>query len=360
MEKLFPLRMALLCLILTSVVLGNEDSYAQSGDTLFRYTAIIPGTSSFDVDSGKAVGLAEKALADLWWEQVTKTERYLVPLNGAKIANLGIVDFDSITDCSDYPLSEQKIDGSIGSNTIPNGTVLIIKTNMGKYAKMRIDSYGYNLHVTVVYQSDGTTRLEAMYQIILRANLPANYFWAKLDAENKTGSTILFKVSGIEHVILVPSEIVVGRTKYIFSQWSNGMTQNPMTIRLTEDTELTATYRTEVFLEVSSELGTTSGSGWYKVDEEVTISISPTVVSKDFFTNYVFEGWRLDGSIVSTSPTYSFVVDRPVTLVASWRTEIKLSAIGLIVGVILFVIVSAAILMARRRKSIPPPPPPTL
>ncbi|MEM4230050.1 MAG: hypothetical protein QXZ66_09875, partial [Thermoproteota archaeon] len=57
---------------------------------LFRYTVIIPGTGLFDVDSGKAVGLAEKALADLWWEQVTKTERYLVPLNGAKIAYLGL------------------------------------------------------------------------------------------------------------------------------------------------------------------------------------------------------------------------------------------------------------------------------
>ena len=37
--------------------------------------------------------------------------------------------------------------------------MIVIKTNLGNYAKMRIDSFGYNLDVTVTYQDDGTPNL---------------------------------------------------------------------------------------------------------------------------------------------------------------------------------------------------------
>ena len=36
--------------------------------------------------------------------------------------------------------------------------MILIKTNIGN-AKMRIDSYEYELHITIVYQDDGSTNL---------------------------------------------------------------------------------------------------------------------------------------------------------------------------------------------------------
>ncbi|MEM1554724.1 MAG: prenyltransferase/squalene oxidase repeat-containing protein [Thermoproteota archaeon] len=118
------------------------------------------------------------------------------------------------------------------------------------------------------------------------------------------------------------------------------------------------------FILVSSQYGVATGSGWYKTGETATISISSIIVEKDFFTNAIFEGWRLDGSIVSTSPTYSFVVDRPITLVASWRTEVKPFTIGLMTVVILIVIVPVTVIIAKRRKpTLPraqPPPQPSI
>jgi hypothetical protein len=52
-------------------------------------------------------------------------------------------------------------------------------------------------------------------------------------------------------------------------------------------------------------------------------------------------------------------VDKPVTLVAGWRTEMNLVNIAMIAGVILLIIVVSVILATRRRRApLPPPPPP--
>jgi len=49
-----------------------------------------------------------------------------------------------------------------------------VKTNIGNYAKMRIDSYGDNLVVTIVYQDDGTPLVpEFPSSIVLLASLIA-------------------------------------------------------------------------------------------------------------------------------------------------------------------------------------------
>ncbi|MEM2915592.1 MAG: hypothetical protein QXH91_09395 [Candidatus Bathyarchaeia archaeon] len=85
----------------------------------------------------------------------------------------------------------------------------------------------------------------------------------------------------------------------------------------------------------------TVGSGWYKAGETAKISTSQTIVEKDFSMNYVFEGWKIDGEIVSTSPTYSFVVDKPIILVTSWRTEANPVYTSLIAGILLVIVFSS-------------------
>jgi hypothetical protein len=57
--------------------------------------------------------------------------------HGAEFASLGIVDFDSLLDCSIYSLSADPINGSVDNNTIPDGTVLVVKTSIGNYKKNR-------------------------------------------------------------------------------------------------------------------------------------------------------------------------------------------------------------------------------
>ncbi|MEM2087513.1 MAG: NosD domain-containing protein [Thermoproteota archaeon] len=113
------------------------------------------------------------------------------------------------------------------------------------------------------------------------------------------------------------------------------------------------------FINVSTSCGAVLGSGWYEAGSTATVSVASTTVGKDFFTNYVFEGWSIGGSIVSNSPIYSFTVDESATLVANWRTETNFITIGLIVGAVIIVVIALFILVARRKRApVPPPPPP--
>ncbi len=140
--------------------------FGKANPSVVTMTATIKGTWDFDVDTGQNTA----SMADLFWDQVTETERHIVPRNGAKYANLGIVDFDSVVNFSSYSMSEDIIDGSVDHNAIPDGTVLAIKTDIGNYAKMRIDNYGNNLTVTiVVYRNPATTTpiLHVIYYQIL-------------------------------------------------------------------------------------------------------------------------------------------------------------------------------------------------
>ncbi len=119
-------------------------------------TSISLGAShTFDVDTHTIS--SSPSSSDLWYEDVDGTERYLVPENGALIANLGIVDFDSIVDVSTYILSSNPVNASLNNNSIPVGTVLIVKTNLGNYAKMKIEAYYDPLNFTLAYQNNGST-----------------------------------------------------------------------------------------------------------------------------------------------------------------------------------------------------------
>jgi hypothetical protein len=91
--------------------------------------------------------------SDIWWEQVNNVTRYLVPQGGAMLANLGQVNFDAVSlqTLQTRPYTMTPINGSNNtSNQLTAGTVVAIKTGAGRYAKMKINSYGYNLGMTWV------------------------------------------------------------------------------------------------------------------------------------------------------------------------------------------------------------------
>jgi hypothetical protein len=109
---------------------------------------IIRGTWSFDLDNG--VTAMSGADSDLFWEQETATKRALKPMNGARFALVGQRDFDSLTLQSlkglDYLSNDIRADNDV-SNAIPNGTVLAYRTKRGRYGKVLIENYAYDLKV---------------------------------------------------------------------------------------------------------------------------------------------------------------------------------------------------------------------
>jgi len=117
-----------------------------------RGRVTIRGTWSCDLDRGKETMTG----ADFFWEQATRTVRYLTPRNGAKFRVLGKRDFNTITESylKRVRYSTAKIIASTTRNSLPRGTVVACLTNEGRYCKFLIESYGYNLTISwVTYDS---------------------------------------------------------------------------------------------------------------------------------------------------------------------------------------------------------------
>jgi len=112
----------------------------------------LQGTYIFDLES-----CAQAPMGDLWWEQVDSVTRRLVPRNGATVAVMGRVDYNAVTleALKSQAYRSTPISGSLPTfndltrfNQLTPGTVIAVKTRNGHYAKVRIDTYGYDLLIT--------------------------------------------------------------------------------------------------------------------------------------------------------------------------------------------------------------------
>ena len=115
-----------------------------------RGTTTLKGTWTFDLDTG-VQGPASGA--DLWWRQMNTVTRYLVPQSGAMLAHMGKPNFDavSLTTLKAQSYTTTPINGSNNSsNKLKPGTVIAVRTGAGRYAKLKINSYGYNLGISWV------------------------------------------------------------------------------------------------------------------------------------------------------------------------------------------------------------------
>lgn len=133
----------------------TDEVRVKAPDVFSHGTIVIRGTWSCDLDLGKET----QTDADFFWQQKTKTIRFVVPRNGARFYVLGRRDFDSIdyNDLTRLRYSSAEINCSNNaSNQIPQGTVVAAITSKGRYCKFRIDTYGYNLGISwVTYSKAG-------------------------------------------------------------------------------------------------------------------------------------------------------------------------------------------------------------
>jgi hypothetical protein len=90
----------------------------------------IPQTWTADLDEGVVGGLTG---ADIWFEAVTATERYVTPRNGAKIAIAGTTQAGR-DGCAAASLSTSKIN----INDLPAGTYVCVLTSQGRYSQFLI------------------------------------------------------------------------------------------------------------------------------------------------------------------------------------------------------------------------------
>jgi hypothetical protein len=91
----------------------------------------IPQTYEADLDNG-TIGSSG---ADIWFEAVSATSRYVTPRNGAKIVKVGTGGI-SRDICASASVSSSKIN----INNLPSGTYVCVRTNEGRVSGFRVNA----------------------------------------------------------------------------------------------------------------------------------------------------------------------------------------------------------------------------
>jgi len=130
---------------------------------------------------------------------------------------------------------------------------------------------------------------------------------------------------GSTHTIEVAHQIkeIDEGTRYIFTEWSDGIKDPSRTITISEDLNLTALYKIQYLLSITSKYGRIEGGGWYDSGSRAEISIVDAVLDHGNRTRRIFMGWK--GDIVSNKTAVSVLMDSPHNIVADWKTQYFLS-----------------------------------
>jgi len=155
---------------------------------------------------------------------------------------------------------------------------------------------------------------------------------------------------GSQHTLSVQS-IVAGNTtgtQYIFTGWSDGVTDASRTITVTNDTVYTAKYAIQYQLTINSDHGNASGGGWYDEGSHAFAVLNTGTVSDGLFYNWDFAGWTNGASGMSLKSN-PITMDGPKTATAMWNRDLTLTFYGIIVATIAGGAVSIVTLKQRKR-----------
>jgi hypothetical protein len=158
-----------------------------------------------------------------------------------------------------------------------------------------------------------------------------------------------------KYLVEVPQKInSTINTRLSFIEWSDGSKSNPRLTYVQHDTNLTAEYEKEDYLNVNSSLGDTQGNGWYPSGSVATFSVPDSIYVSGILQiipdKYLFIKWT-GGSNVKSSLS-KIVMDSPKTVVANWQLdETSRILILLSIIIILFDLVIFGYIAKRRRRN---------
>ena len=113
--------------------------------------------------------------------------------------------------------------------------------------------------------------------------------------------------------------------RYVYTSWSDGGTQSHTITVGASDITITATYKIQYYLTVSSPYGTTSGDGWYDSGSTAYARLNTGIVSGAVGTRYMFTGWSGDASGTNYTKSNPIIINAPKTAVANWKTQYQLT-----------------------------------
>lgn len=211
-----------------------------------------------------------------------------------------------------------------GDETSPSGRSFFVSKTGYWYSYQEI-----SLETSKV-DKDGNYMIRAMVaprlaQIVLQAEPSSANI--RVDGVSYSGQKLPavfnWEIGSVHTLQVDPTVNGTPGVRYVFAQWNDGSKGISRTLTVTQETSLTATFKTQYQLEVISDLGNPEGAGWYDAGTEATLSVT-SPVSADGLVEmlsgmHVFDHWS--GDCAATTETASVIMDGPKTVTANWHAD---------------------------------------
>ena len=161
--------------------------------------------------------------------------------------------------------------------------------------------------------------------------------------------------AGDPSTITASSQIVGGSdSRLVFNGWSvdgnNGPTDSTLTVQMNAPHSVNAQYKQQYYLTVSSDQGTTSGTGWYDSGSYAQISAA-TPPNPSYGVSMVFNGWN--GAVDSSSSQSTRVLmDGAKTVNGTWRADSTVLYVTIAAVAVAIALIVGAFLVTTRRKEV--------
>jgi hypothetical protein len=158
---------------------------------------------------------------------------------------------------------------------------------------------------------------------ILSIDIPANIvpsgIWVLINSVRYNFTSTQLTTSVASGPVTVQIQSLINASlgvRQTFTGWSDGNSSNPRELTVTSNVTIQAIYATQYLLSINPNGGTTTPSGWYEPNANVTVSAdNPSNVTANASRN-VFSSWS--GDLSSNSTTITITMNKPVTLQANW------------------------------------------
>jgi hypothetical protein len=231
------------------------------------------------------------------------------------------------------------VQGTSASFSVAQNTVQVSQTARYVFSHWSGDYSGVGTSGSITMNS--AQKITAVYQLQYyldvgvqpqAAPLPQGAGWYN------AGDTVSLNVAG---------QMLGGQdgSRLVFQGWNiDGKTvQAGVSLQLNMDSPhtITAQYKQQYYLKVMTDQGVAYGEGWYDAGSTAQIYAS-TPVSTTYGVSIIFNGWQ--GDAQSNSQSSTVLMDKPRTVIASWRTDPTILNLTIALGVIAIFLAGAGII----------------
>jgi hypothetical protein len=229
-----------------------------------------------------------------------------IPIGNAALTITGINARDNVIMTDENGHAEGKY-----IPTLPGTNSIIVKANKPGFAEASVSSriiLDQSVNFIIGAQTQAGNEFTSQFKVATTGNPKPQ--------TAKPGAPITYEnAKWGAYTITAPEEVKTANAIYKFTSWSDGLTENPRTFSIFEDTEIKAVYEAKYLLQITDANGLSRGGGYYDEGSVATITMSQNTVG-GVLIDKTFEGWT--GDLKSSSLSASIIMDGPKNVIAIW------------------------------------------